>query len=181
MSRVSGAQRCPQTKTGHRKCRKSTTKRPRRSLRPPPALPLVDRAQIKHGVCGTSWRPPWGRPLATVSGVSGARLGVLRSACAKFGSEGSRKVKSRLWPRAGLFGAVVVRLCHCVTVGTLVAGYGGSGGDISCVVEAAQGGAKNLCESYSRSDSVCVAHTATELDDAVPPLRHQGTQSCTAI
>ena len=58
--------------------------------------------------------------------VSGARLGVLRSACAKFGSEGSRKRKSRPWSQAGLVGAGVVgralmSLCNCGYLGEEVA------------------------------------------------------------
>ena len=149
-------------------------KRPRRSLRPPPALPLVDWAQEVHVSCGALWRSPRGRPLATVRSVSGARLGVLRSACAKFGSEGSRKIKSRLWPRAGLFGAVVVRLSLC--------NYRYLGGwlwwqwwrYILCGVEAAQGGATNPYESYSRSDSVCVAHT--QLQNSTTLYRHFATK-----
>ena len=57
----------------------------------------------------------------TVSGVSGARRGVLRSECAKFGSAGSRKIKLRLWNRVGLFGSGVMRLFPFATVGTEVA------------------------------------------------------------
>ena len=56
-----------------------------------------------------------------MSSVSGAQRGVLRSGCAKFGSEGSRKIEWRPWSRVGLVGVEVVRLCHCATVGTLEA------------------------------------------------------------
>ena len=55
---------------------------------------------------GVLRRSPRGRPLATVSGVSGAPRGVLRSGCDKFGSEASWKIKKS--PTLLQFGAT-----HC--------------------------------------------------------------------